>query len=42
MSRYGFCPECGSDEVYYENPRTGYGGYVCLDCGYEFPREKEV
>ncbi|MEN6565882.1 MAG: hypothetical protein ABFC57_06240 [Veillonellales bacterium] len=26
------CPECGSDEVYYENPNTGSGLYTCQDC----------
>ena len=39
-SKYDICPVCGSDEVYYENPNTGYGGYVCQDCGYEFPIEE--
>lgn len=28
------CPMCGSDEVYYENPRTGSGAYTCQCCGY--------
>ncbi|KUO75557.1 MAG: hypothetical protein APF81_27455 [Desulfosporosinus sp. BRH_c37] len=35
------CPECGSDEVYYENPNTGCGGYACMDCGYEYPKASE-
>lgn len=30
---YGLiCPECGSDEVYYENPNTGSGQYTCQEC----------
>lgn len=33
------CPECGSDEIYFENPRTGCGSRACQDCGYEFPKE---
>lgn len=28
------CPKCGSDEVYYENHRTGNGLYNCDDCGF--------
>ena len=28
------CPKCGSNEVYYENPRTGNGLYNCDDCGF--------
>jgi DNA-directed RNA polymerase subunit M/transcription elongation factor TFIIS len=30
------CPICGNDEVYYENPRTGAGCYVCHWCEHEF------
>jgi len=26
------CPECNSDEVYYENPVSGSGKYTCQDC----------
>lgn len=36
------CPVCGSDEIYYENPRTGYGGYVCDDCGYKFQKVSQL
>ena len=38
QARRSGCRQCGSDEVYYENPRTGCGGYACTDCGYEFPK----
>jgi hypothetical protein len=33
------CPECHSDEVYYENANTGSGKYTCQDCGWEAPNE---
>ena len=29
------CPKCGSEDVYYENPRSGCGCYACCDCGHE-------
>jgi hypothetical protein len=34
------CPECGSEDVYYENPRTGCGTYACCDCGHELTPEQ--
>lgn len=33
------CPECGSDEIYYENPTTGNGLYNCDECGFFATRE---
>jgi hypothetical protein len=29
------CPECHSDEVYYENPNTSSGKYICQFCEWE-------
>lgn len=29
------CPKCASDEVYYENAKTGAGCYVCQYCEHE-------
>ena len=28
------CPKCESEDIFYENPRTGGEGYVCCDCGH--------
>jgi len=39
-SRMSGCPDCGSDEIAYENPRTGAGTRVCQGCGYEFPHDE--
>jgi len=34
------CTECGSEDIHYENPRTGGEGYVCCDCGHVFTAEE--
>lgn len=39
ITNESLCPKCESDEIYYENANTGYGGYVCIDCGYEYPKD---
>jgi len=36
------CPECGSEDVAYENPRTGCGTYACCDCGHELTPEQAI
>ena len=37
------CPKCESEDVYYENARTGSGGFACCDCGHELtPEEAKV
>lgn len=37
------CPKCGSEDVAYENPRSGCGTFACCDCGHELtPEEAKV
>ena len=34
------CPECGSEDVAYENSRSGCGTYACCDCGHVMTPEQ--